>query len=63
MNMFTPRRQPIMQAPPPPPVATIDDAAMREEYSRKVRRRKGHGANVYDKTGGGASVASRVLLG
>lgn len=61
--LFSKPKQPkITMAPPPPPVPTIDDAANREEFSRKLRRRKGHLAN---KTGAspGASVASRVLLG
>jgi hypothetical protein len=61
MNPFKkPPKQP--PAPPPPPVPTIDEAAMREEFSRKVRRRKGHARNSYS-SGGEPSVASRVLLG
>lgn len=54
--------QAITQAPPPPPVPTFDDAADREEFSRKLRRRRSHQANS---TGAqaGASVAARTLLG
>lgn len=57
-------RQTVVAAPPPPPVPTFDDAANAEEYSRKVRRRKSHGANT---TGAGAGspfgVAARAILG
>lgn len=62
MNMFKPKPPKVVAAPPPPPVPTIDRAAMDEEYSRKLRRRKGHAKNV---TGAqpGASVAARELLG
>jgi len=59
--MSPPKIRPVV-APPPPPVPTIDDAANREEYSRKLRRRRGHGANRSGAEAG-ASVASRVLLG
>jgi hypothetical protein len=40
----------------------MDTAANAEEYSRKLRRRRGHGANA---TGAqpGAKVAARALLG
>lgn len=58
-----PKAPKIVQAPPPPPVPTIDQAANSEEYSRQLRRRKGHLANV---TGGGSSpvsTAARQLLG
>lgn len=53
--------KPVM-APPPPPVPTIDQAANAEEYSRRLRRRRGHARN---NTGAapGASVAARTLLG
>lgn len=62
MNPFKKPKMNSIVAPPPPPVPTIDDAANAEEYSRKVRRRKGHMANA---TGAapGASVAARALLG
>lgn len=62
MNPFKKPKMQNIVAPPPPPVPTIDQAAMDEEYSRKLRRRRGHTAN---QTGAqaGASVASRILLG
>jgi hypothetical protein len=45
-----------------PPVPSIDKAYMDEEYSRKLRRRRGHSRN---NTGAasGANVAARVLMG
>lgn len=49
-------------APPPPPVPTIDEAARRDENYRKMRRRRGHLANVSG-AAEGASVAARTLLG
>lgn len=52
----------IQQAPPPPPVATIDTAIQDEEFSRKLRRRRGHAANMIG-AGGAAQVALRQLLG
>jgi hypothetical protein len=55
-------RQTVVQAPAPTPVPTIDSAANDEEYSRKVRRRRGHMANKASAETG-ASVAARVLLG
>lgn len=62
---MSPLKKPRMTqvvAPPPPPVPTMDDAAMREEFSRKVRRRVGHRRNDTG-AASGANVASRVLLG
>lgn len=57
-----PPKPQIVQSPPPPPVPTLDEAAMRDEQYRKIRRRRGHLAN---QTGAaaGASVAARTLLG
>jgi hypothetical protein len=52
----------VVQSPPPPPVPTIDQAAQGEEYSRKLRRRRGHAQNKTGATAG-ASVAARTLLG
>lgn len=63
MTLFKrPRIAQAIAAPPPPPVPTIDDAANREEFSRKLRRRKGH---LRNNTGAeaGASTAARALLG
>jgi hypothetical protein len=62
MNMFKKPKITQVVAPPPPPVPTIDQAANSEEYSRKVRRRRGHMANSTG-AAAGASVASRALLG
>lgn len=61
MFMKRPKVQQVV-SPPPPPVPTIDQAANQEEYSRKLRRRKGHLANDTGATAG-ASTASRILLG
>ena len=44
-----------------PPVPSIDKAYMEEEYSRKLRRRRGHSANDTG-AASGASTAARVLL-
>lgn len=62
MNPFKKPKMTQVVAPPPPPVPTMDDAAMREEFSRKVRRRRGHQRNDTGASAG-ANVASRVLLG
>jgi len=49
-------------APPPPPVPTIDEAAKRDENYRKMRRRRGHLANLSGAQAGASTVA-RTLLG
>lgn len=60
MSPKIPRPQP---APLPPPVPTFDTAAMSEEYSRKVRRRRGHAANMTGASASSPLVAARALLG
>lgn len=64
MEIFRrPKPQKVVMAPPPPPTPTFDDAAAREEFSRKVKRRRGHAANAIAGGSPSPSVASRVLLG
>jgi len=61
MSPKIPRPQPT---PLPPPVPTLDTAAMSEEYSRKVRRRRGHSANATGAASGSPfGVAARAILG
>lgn len=64
MNPFKKPKAPA-PTPAPPPVPTIDDAANREEASRKFARRKGAKANIYGGAPGAPppSVAAKQLLG
>jgi len=58
-----PKAAPVQAPTPPLPAPTFDDAARREETSRKFARRRGHLANARKGAGAQASVAVKQLLG